>query len=172
MAGKKNRRRKSVVDARVQWTLAGRVVLHFFVFVGVSFIAGLSVQLLWQPTESAAVHLQNYWKQSAPMLVSLLCLLPIFVRDTLTLSNRIAGPICRLRDTVNRLGAGEQVPPLTFRRKDLWGDLPDLFNRMVASLQQEEPESGDSGQATDELSSLADPTQGAAGYSISEPVEV
>lgn len=68
------------------------------------------------------------------MLVAMLCLIPIFVQDTLILSNRIAGPICRLRSTIKRIGDGESVPPLAFRKNDMWDDLPDLFNRMMTEL--------------------------------------
>lgn len=138
MARKKDQRRKSVVDARVQWTLALRVVVHFLVFISASFCIGLILQYLTNPLGGISEHLRNFWSQSAPMLVALLCLIPVFVRDTLTLSNRIAGPICRLRDTVRRIGAGEDVPPLAFRKNDMWDDLPQLFNVMVARLKDEE----------------------------------
>ncbi len=142
MARKKlNKRRKSVVDARVQWTLAGRVVMHFFVFICGGALLGLIFQYLSNPLGSLADHMQIFWKQSAPMLVAMICLIPVFVRDTLTLSNRIAGPICRLRDTVKRIGNGENVPPLKFRQKDMWGDLPELFNQMMARLEPSESSS-------------------------------
>lgn len=130
----KNKRRKSVVDARVQWTLAGRVVMHFFVFICGGAFFGLIFQYLSNPLGSLSDHLHNFWKQSAPMLVAMVCLIPVFIRDTLTLSNRVVGPICRLRDTMKRIAAGEDVPPLKFRKRDMWDDLPGLFNGMVNHL--------------------------------------
>jgi hypothetical protein len=135
MANKKNLRKKAVANAEVQWTLALRVVLHFFVFVCAGAFFGLINQFFKDPFGGFAANVNTFWEQSGPMLLALACLMPIFVRDTLTLSNRIAGPICRLRDTVKRLGEGEEVPPLEFRRKDMWTDLPELFNRMTDRLQ-------------------------------------
>ena len=62
--------------------------------------------------------------------------MPIFIRDTLTLSNRMAGPICRLQDTVKRIANGEEVPPLSFRKSDMWQDLPAQFNAMTEQLRK------------------------------------
>ncbi len=110
--------------------------MHFFLFVCGGAVFGLIFQFLSDPFASPLEHLRTFGRQSAPMLVVLLCLIPVFVRDTLTLSNRIVGPICRLRDTVKRMGNGEDVPPLKFRKNDLWEDLPELFNSMVTRLKE------------------------------------
>ena len=135
VASKKNLRKTAVVNADAQWTLALRVVLHFFVFVCTGAFFGLINQCFKDPFGGLAVNVNKFWEQSGPMLLALACLIPIFVRDTLTLSNKIVGPICRLRDTVKRLGDGEAVPPLEFRKNDMWNDLPELFNRMTDRLQ-------------------------------------
>lgn len=141
MASKKNQRKKSVVDARVQWLLARRVVLHFVAFVFGGAVFGLIFQILTNPMDSLSNHVAAFWQHNFPMLVALVCMMPIFIRDTLTLSNRIAGPISRLRDTVTRIVDGDDVRPLKFRANDMWEDLPELFNRMVARLQNG-PEAG------------------------------
>ncbi len=135
----KNKRRKAVIDSRVQWTLAGRVVMHFLVFICGGLFVGLIFQFLSNPMGSLSDHLGNFWRQSAPMIVAMVCLIPVFVRDTLTLSNRIAGPVCRLRDTVRRIANGEDVPPVKFRQHDMWQDLPGYFNSMVDRLKQSDP---------------------------------
>ena len=135
---KKNQRKKAVVNAQVQWTLALRVVLHFFVFVCAGAIFGLINQFLSDPFGGVSKNLSTFWQHSGPMLLALLCLMPVFIRDTLTLSNRMAGPICRLRDSIKRISEGEDVPPLKFRRKDMWDDVPALFNAMVERLRAEQ----------------------------------
>ena len=137
MATKKNQRKKSVVDANVQWMLARRVVLHFCMFVCAGAVFGLIFQILSNPMDSLSNHVALFWQHNFPMLIALVCMMPIFIRDTLTLSNRIAGPICRLRDTVQRISRSEEVPPLSFRRKDMWDDLPVMFNNMVDQLRTE-----------------------------------
>ena len=137
MPDKKNLRKKAVADVSVQWTLALRVILHFLVFVFAGAFFGLINQFFANPFGGLAENLNTFWRQSGPMLLALACLMPIFVRDTLTLSNRMAGPICRLRNTIKQLGDGEEVPPLKFRKRDMWDDLPELFNRMTDRLRNE-----------------------------------
>ena len=68
-------------------------------------------------------------------MLALVCLMPVFVRDTLTLSNRVAGPVHNMRNTIRKLADGEtDVRPLKFRKGDFWDDIPDLFNRMTETL--------------------------------------
>ena len=74
-----NKRCKAVVDARIQWSLAGRVVLHFFAFICGGIYFGLILQYLSNPLGSLSEHFSAFWRQSAPMLVAMLCLIPIFV---------------------------------------------------------------------------------------------
>lgn len=135
MAVQNKKRTKSVVNAKVQWTLALRVVLHFFIFVCAGAVFGLINQVLADPFGGLKENLFVFWKHSGPIVLALVCLMPIFIRDTLTLSNRIAGPIHNLHGTCQRLADGEaDVPPLKFRDNDMWDDLPELFNRMTERL--------------------------------------
>lgn len=149
MSEKNDRRRKSVVDARLQWTLAVRIVLHLFLFLTASLFFGLILQYLSDPLSGIRQHMSRFGSQNAPMLITAGLLLPVFVIDLLRLSNRIAGPICRLRYTMGRLGAGQAVPPLSFRDNDMWGDLPRHFNQMVQRIRQSPPpqRAGSSGSA-------------------------
>lgn len=147
MAVKNKKRTKSVINAKVQWTLAMRVVLHFFIFVCAGAIFGLINQLLADPFGGLKENLFAFWKHSGPMVLALVCLVPIFIRDTLTLSNRIAGPIHNLRGTCQRLADGEaDVPPLKFRDNDMWDDLPALFNKMTDRLRNDETNQGEATQ--------------------------
>ena len=155
----KDKRRKSVVDARVQWMLAGRVIMHFCLFICAGMFFGLIFQYLTNPIGTLPEHLAMFWKQSAPLLIAMFCLIPVFVRDTLTLSNRIVGPICRLRDTVRRLGNGEDVPPLTFRKKDMWDDLPGLFNHMMTELRSAKSPASPASDITPNESASEIPTE-------------
>ena len=136
MAGKNNLRKKSVVDSQIQWTLAMRVVLHFFIFVCAGAVFGIINQFLADPFGGVQKNLLAFVTHSGPFLLALVCLMPIFIRDTLTLTNRMAGPIYNLRRTVQQLADGEaNVRPLKFRDGDFWPDLPDAFNAMTERLQ-------------------------------------
>ncbi len=55
-------------------------------------------------------------------------LMPVFLRDTLKMSNRFAGPMYRLRIALKKM-AGEDVPaPIKFRDGDFWQEAADDFN--------------------------------------------
>jgi len=144
MSATPKNRKKSVVDSHVQWTLALRVLLHFCVFVCAAVIFGIVNQFLANPLVGFRENLASFWRQSAPLALALVCLIPIFIRDTLTLSNRIAGPIYNLRRTCRQLAEGEtDVRPLKFRKGDMWNDLPELFNSMTTELRKQQPETTD-----------------------------
>jgi len=54
----------------------------------------------------------------------------------LVVSNRLAGPIVRLRRYFGDIAIKtDNVPPLSFRKGDFFGDLPEVVNRAVQALQ-------------------------------------
>ncbi|MEO8494399.1 MAG: hypothetical protein ABI614_04980 [Planctomycetota bacterium] len=65
-------------------------------------------------------------------------LVPVFVADSIKLSNRFVGPIVRLQTVIRQVGKGKPVE-LKFRDGDFWTDLPDDFNRMVERLEARSP---------------------------------
>lgn len=137
MTKQQRKRKKQVVNPRVQWTLALRVVLHFFVFICAGAIFGLINQFLLDPFGGLWNNLDAFARNSSPVLIALICLIPIFIRDTLTLTNRIAGPIYNMQNTMKRLTDGEDdVPQLRFRKQDMWEGLSDDFNSMVDTLRE------------------------------------
>ncbi len=135
MAKANNQRKKAVADARVQYTLALRVVLHFSIFIVAGAFFGVINQFLADPFAGVSENLWKFWSNSGQIMLALVCLMPVFVRDTLTLSNRVAGPVHNMRNTIRKLADGEtDVRPLKFRKGDFWDDIPDLFNRMTETL--------------------------------------
>ena len=138
MAKPKNLRKKAVADKQVQYALARRVILHFFVFICAGAFFGIINQFLTNPFGGVRNNVETFFRHSAPMFVALVCLMPIFVRDTLTLSNRIAGPIHNLRNTIKNIAEGSpDTRPLRFRDGDFWTDLPDQFNAMTKRLKED-----------------------------------
>ena len=47
-------------------------------------------------------------------------LLPVFLYDTVKLSNRFAGPVIRLRRAMQAISQGNAVEKLQFRENDFW----------------------------------------------------
>ena len=94
---------------------------------------GVVNQFLLNPFAGVKENLTVFLRHSAPFLLAFVCLIPIFIRDTLTLSNRIAGPMHNLRKTIqSHLNGDRDIQPLRFRKKDFWPDLPAAFNAMIA----------------------------------------
>ncbi len=58
-------------------------------------------------------------------------ILPTFVYDSMKLSNRFAGPVMRLRESIRDLAQGESVEELKFRDNDFWRELSDDFNAVA-----------------------------------------
>jgi len=138
----KARRTRKFIDSVVQGSLVRRIALHWFIFFALAFL----MLPLWRMMTGAELvgsfselMLRGWW-ETAPIFVILLALLPVFLWDTVTLSHRFAGPMYRFQDTVKRLAAGEDVPPIRLRKRDFWkefaADLNSLMERMDSECNQ------------------------------------
>ncbi len=68
--------------------------------------------------------------------LAFLVLSPALMLDSFRLSNRIVGPICRLRNAIQGIARDEQIAPLQFRSGDFWQDIPEQFNVMIDKLRE------------------------------------
>lgn len=136
----KNRRTKRFIDSSVQGALVRRIVLHWLIFLALAFLT-LS---LWQIISTGdifrpfSVLILEGWTATAPVLVVLVAMLPIFVWDTLTLSHRFAGPMLRFQSTIKSLNAGESIRPVKLRKGDFWTEFADDLNVLIERLESEE----------------------------------
>lgn len=128
------------VDKKVQGALAHRVIFHFIMFIFVGAMVGLFLQFLSDPFKPIGTHLSTFWSQSGPYVIAMLCMLPVFIKDTVALTHRMAGPIVRLRGHIRAITDGDEVGPLKFRDGDFFNDVPDLFNEMVSALKRSDKE--------------------------------
>lgn len=55
---------------------------------------------------------------------------------TLILSQRLAGPIHRLREYFRDIANGGAVQPLGFRKRDFFSDLPEVINQALGRLRK------------------------------------
>lgn len=128
------------VDKKVQGALARRVIFHFIMFIAVGAMVGLFLQFLSDPFKPIDTHIAMFWSQSGPYVIAMLCMLPVFIKDTVALTHRMAGPIVRLRGHIRAIADGDEVGPLKFRDGDFFNDVPGLFNEMVSTLKRSEKE--------------------------------
>lgn len=135
----KSRRKKHLIDWAVQGALVRRIVLHWLIFLG---LAALMLPL-WQLWASGNIFrpfstlVAESWRNTAPVFLALIALLPLFIWDTITLTHRFAGPMYRFHSSIKRLAAGEDVPPIRLRKGDFWTEFADDFNVLLKRLADE-----------------------------------
>jgi nitrogen fixation/metabolism regulation signal transduction histidine kinase len=92
--------------------------------------------LLAAGTESFGVALQDGLVHQLPILAVMILLLPIFIRDTLKLSNRFAGPMYRLRTELRKLATDQPGNAVKFRTGDFWQEVAGDFNHVLGQLER------------------------------------
>ena len=80
------------------------------------------------------------WKSALtaqiPALGVMFLMLPVFLRDTLKMSNRFAGPMYRLRTALAELAETNETKPIKFRTGDYWLEVADDFNKAFGKLDE------------------------------------
>ncbi|MBI3839635.1 MAG: hypothetical protein HY288_17070 [Planctomycetia bacterium] len=131
-------RKKVFVDPRVQGAMLLRLVIYW-VF---GLLAIAQILLFWQIiTSPPAPFLDQFrfdilWAKHGSVVIASLIMLPIFLVDTVVVTNRFAGPLYRLRASIRALTAGERVEPLKFRDRDFWREVADEFNLLAVHVEQ------------------------------------
>lgn len=133
----KSQRSRILVDPQVQWSIAGRVLGHWILFL----ICLVSISAMVQIMGSAGQQpFAEAWRAAAiaqvPILGVMLMLLPVFLRDTLKMSNRFAGPMYRLRTALRAMANHKSVNSINFRSGDFWQEAAADFNTVLAQIEE------------------------------------
>jgi hypothetical protein len=130
-------RRRYLVDAKVQGALALRAVTYWACCVATITVLLLSWRIIVSgPAHTLKDDLADVWYQFGPVLIVSVLMVPIIIFDCIRLTNRFAGPIYRLRRSLQELGQGKPVQPLKFREGDFWREMADEFNAVAARMQK------------------------------------
>lgn len=121
-------RKKLFIDPEVQGALARRLVWQWVVFTGVAAALAVALEWLNNPFAPVGEVAAEAWWTYGPLLLALVCLLPVFVVDTVKISNRFVGPVFRLRQAARAVAAGQRPAPLKFRDSDFWRGMADDMN--------------------------------------------
>ncbi len=126
-----HKRERLFVNPDIQGGLIIRTTIHW----GVYMVAVLFTVAIWTAFSNQQASIttlaQNVFSNFAPALIAGVVLLPLFLYDQLKFSNRMVGPIYRMRREMRKLARGEGVQKLRFRDRDHWPDLADEFNRLA-----------------------------------------
>lgn len=126
-----DQRSKTYIDPNVQGALARRLVFHYSVFLIGSCLFAFLLQILTNPFQPIAVTLKDLWWTQGPFILVGVCLIPVFVNDTIKLSHRFVGPIARVHGVVRQSTLGKQVKAIKLRPGDFWSEFVDDFNMML-----------------------------------------
>lgn len=119
------KRKRFLVDYGVQGALIGRVLVYWVLcLLGVLVIRGI-LSSMCAIVNVPLSETGSLWL--AELLASCL-FVPLVVCDVLRVTNRFVGPVYRLRREMQRLARGESVPPMAFRKGDMWQEFAETFN--------------------------------------------
>ena len=134
---KKVKRKRLFVDAKVQGSLVRQLIVHwalacFLIFLYLLTLQAFANGFALSLNENLSVMGQKYGLLAAVMLV----ISPVFIYDSIKLSNRFVGPMISFRSVMKKLVDGEDVEPLTFRRGDFWRELTSDLNQISTELRE------------------------------------
>ena len=136
------RRKQYLVDRPYQLRFVTRVFLAVFtVAVASSLIAtGLLWTNMYRPElETQTPLIGSLIAVATVLLIELLLAIPIVYVLGVRQSHRVVGPIKRIKQTLEAIGAGDFSQRITLRQGDALEDLAKSINQMAASLQQRLP---------------------------------
>lgn len=136
-------RRKFIIDVKFQWT----VIAYTFVISLVTSLAHVTMNRL----EILVLSNLPVWIGPIavdPRIIVWLLILIGYVGIFLTailFSNRLAGPIYRLKRHMNELTEGKKVQPLRFRRNDYFVEVSETYNKLIDRVPPKSPPISPSG---------------------------
>lgn len=126
MAGRKN----LLIDQSVQGSLLRRIGFYSLA-CGLYFLMTLVItETLSNPRESIAETTRRCLEEAIFWAPGLMLLAPIILYDLIRVTNRLAGPIFRLRRELGRLAEGRPSQPLVLREDDYWSEVAESFNQL------------------------------------------
>ena len=129
-------RNRLLVDPAVQYSIGLRILLHWMLFIFSLVMSGVAIRMITLAGDVPfADALKLAIRAQVPVIVVATLLIPVFLRDTLRLSNRFAGPMFRLRQAIECLSAGKENRPLKFRKMDFWQPVADSFNLVIYEVE-------------------------------------
>ncbi len=136
-AEKKALRKKLYVNRQVQGALILRSVLHWYFYMCAILLTVVVFTVIRDPSQLAIKLVFKSFIYFSPAIIASVVLLPFFIYDILKASNKVAGPIHRLRHEMKKVTSGENIKALRFCDGDHWADLAEEFNLMAAELMTE-----------------------------------
>ncbi|MEM9940925.1 MAG: hypothetical protein AAF939_05005 [Planctomycetota bacterium] len=128
-------RTQMITDVKTQGIIVRKTLLHWTIFTLSSLMISVIIQFCNNPFDTFSNNFVKAIRTFAPVMLTLICVGPIFIFDFLKLSNRIFGPIPRIRNKIRALAKGEFVSQLKTREDDTHLDLVEDINLLIQMIQ-------------------------------------
>lgn len=128
-------RARLLVNGRLQWPILQRTAFYTFTcalyFMVVLFYSEWS-RISHDSLSSTLIQFLDVVLCWAP---GVMLIAPIIVYDVLLFTNRVAGPMYRIRREMERLIDGQSEQPIVLREDD-WTEMANLFNQIQTEVLQ------------------------------------
>ena len=131
------------MDQQTRSKIIMRAIRRWCLYAAATLLLVSLGSICMRPNGPALVQVMNNLWYLAPVAVASLLLLPLLVREMLIDSNRVTGPVRRLRGEIQKLRDGEVVRPLRLREGDHWSGLADDFNALAEQIHSERNQNTD-----------------------------
>ncbi len=149
------KRRRMFVDPQLQGALVVRCIMHWAFCIAIAALILLCWQVMANPGRPNHTYFVELWFTYWRAFVVSIGLLLVVMKDLINFSNRIFGPLIRIRHTMRRLAAGEHVESVKIREKDFWHDFAAEFNVLINRIQRDSPSPGSCPQTSSQEESEA-----------------
>jgi hypothetical protein len=116
----------------------GKLLWRFVTYWLIYQFTMWNIMFFWQVlSEGKGNVLEQYARFVAsqyPMLLCLIVLIPFFAWDAIKFSLRVAGPLYRIRATIQAIESGRSLRPVTMRDGDYLQEVIDDLNSLIAFL--------------------------------------
>lgn len=135
-----NRRRKYLIHRKFQFTIIGFNLLIALLMLSAFFIENIYVFSTFTGPEyeeliGGSIFFELLEEDRAKMKIALLITsvvtLAVMVIGGLVLSNRVAGPVYRIRNHMDDVMSGKTDRKLKFRTKDFFPELAESYNNFL-----------------------------------------
>ncbi|MHB1035384.1 MAG: hypothetical protein ACYC35_11595 [Pirellulales bacterium] len=127
-------RRKRTLIEQFQYKLIARMAAYWAIYQLTLLNFLFCWRLLEEGPGNLAEQFGRFVRESYPMLICFAVLVPAFVWDAVKFYHRVAGPLYRLRKTVQEVTDEKAVRVIRLRKGDELTELADDMNAMLAML--------------------------------------
>lgn len=133
----KQKRKRLFVDSKVQGSLVRQLIIHWALACFLIFLYMFTLEAFSNGFSATfQSNLIALWQEYGLLALVLLVISPVFIYDSVKLSNRFVGPMISFRAAQHKLANGEDPGEVNFRQDDFWKELTNDFNCIAAELKQ------------------------------------